>query len=614
MANLSCLPLLFALLSVSHASLIEQTWVISQKFVSPDGVEKLVPVVNGLYPGPTLTGHAGDRVRITVINRLPTETTSIHWHGIKQTGTPFHDGVPLVSQCPILPGDTYIYDFALNDEPGTLWWHSHSGFQKSSLFGAIIIRGDEDSVGQLAQCADDKLMLLNDWYHEDSDAQLAGLGQAPPNAFRWVGDAQSLLINGRGAYNCNSTVKKCNATHVDAGPEFIDVKAGETFRLRIVGASSLSFLNLGIDAHNLTIVEAETTLLKPFETDYLDLGAGQSYSALLRAKTREELDRTAPGHNGLFWIQANVRHRSKGVRGLAMLRYDFAEPLARKPSRVVPEDWPERDDTDWTLALARKMKSLDSVQVPKATRRFVYLGTQNRLTDGRLGWAMNNISYAEPASGTPVLHAAKFEIEGEMGSWVEQTQIPTVYNYSQSLGEADLSIIARKEQQIIKIAKDEVVDFVFQNTVTLGGVEEVHPWHLHLHNFWVLGYGHHKSTWSEADEASYDMTHAVSRNTMVLHPSSWTTVRFKADNPGAAHFHCHILAHVAMGMGMVVQIGEAKDIPALPQGTPFCGAGRLSASTPTYESAYRPRYGKTDKLPKTTTKDEVSSLSMRQSL
>lgn len=146
------------------------------------------------------------------------------------------------------------------------------------------------------------VLLLNDWYHENSNTQIAGLTQKLPNEFRWVGDAQSLLFNGKGAFNCSETVKKCNPAAPDAGPEIIDVRPGRSYRLRLVGASSLSFMNFGIDAHKLKMIEAETTLVRPFRTKYLDLGAGQSFSAILTTKTKKQLDAIAPGHNGMMRV------------------------------------------------------------------------------------------------------------------------------------------------------------------------------------------------------------------------------------------------------------------------------------------------------------------------
>src|SRR6185369_14516235 len=81
---------------------------------------------NGSCPGPTIQVQQGDRVRIRVENRLP-ESTSMHWHGLE---VPIEqDGVPYVSQKPIAPGETYTYEFTVNQE-GTFFYHAHSAMQE----------------------------------------------------------------------------------------------------------------------------------------------------------------------------------------------------------------------------------------------------------------------------------------------------------------------------------------------------------------------------------------------------------------------------------------------------------------------------------------------------
>jgi L-ascorbate oxidase len=514
----------------------------------------------------------GDRVRITVVNNLPDDTTSIHWHGVKQTGTPWSDGVPFVSQCPIQPGQSYVYDFVL-DSPGTLWWHSHTDLQKSSLYGALIIHGDENSVGRGR--IQDKVILLNDWYHNSSADEIKGLDAKLPNPFVWIGDPQSLLINGRGQFNCSATKLPCDPASPGAGPYVLDVEPGRTYRLRIVGAASLSYLNFNIEMHDLEIVEADASLIQPFTTHYLDAGQGQTISAILRTYTKEDLQRRAPGHSGNFWIHSNIRHRSAGPSGLAVLRYSGAKKAI--PETVPATSYPAWNDTAWSLTQARQYRSRQPIAVPQPDRRFVYLGTQNRLADGRLAWAMNNISY-EPGD-TPILQSITLDTVSEEAKWVEQTVIPTPFNYSKTLADNNLSIIARREIQVVKVKKDEVIEVVFQNTLALAGAAETHPWHLHLHSVWVVGYGASPSTWTPADVKTYNLQNPPVRNTFLLYPVSWTAVRFRADNPGAANFHCHILAHLHMGMGFVVEIGNAAEIPCAPPGVKFCGVGGNTAET-----------------------------------
>lgn len=63
---------------------------------------------------------------INLRNQFKTEATTIHWHGIHQIGTPWEDGVPFVSQCPILPGDSFQYVWSAYPA-GTHMWHGHTG-------------------------------------------------------------------------------------------------------------------------------------------------------------------------------------------------------------------------------------------------------------------------------------------------------------------------------------------------------------------------------------------------------------------------------------------------------------------------------------------------------
>jgi len=77
---------------------------------------------NGQSPGPTIEVVEGDRVRLFVTNRLP-EVTSVHWHGQRLPNG--MDGVSGLTQVPIPPGKTYIYEFVAQ-RPGTFMYHPHA--------------------------------------------------------------------------------------------------------------------------------------------------------------------------------------------------------------------------------------------------------------------------------------------------------------------------------------------------------------------------------------------------------------------------------------------------------------------------------------------------------
>jgi manganese oxidase len=76
---------------------------------------------NGSTPGPLIEVVQGDRCRFYVTNHLP-ETTTVHWHGvILPNGM---DGVGALTQPPIEPGQTFVYEFTF-EHAGTFMYHPH---------------------------------------------------------------------------------------------------------------------------------------------------------------------------------------------------------------------------------------------------------------------------------------------------------------------------------------------------------------------------------------------------------------------------------------------------------------------------------------------------------
>lgn len=91
---------------------------------------------NGSMPGPTIEATQGDRVRLVVHNHLP-EPTTIHWHGLELPVE--EDGVQGLTQNPIPPGETYVYQFDLH-QAGTFFYHSHMPMQEAfGMVGFFII-------------------------------------------------------------------------------------------------------------------------------------------------------------------------------------------------------------------------------------------------------------------------------------------------------------------------------------------------------------------------------------------------------------------------------------------------------------------------------------------
>lgn len=114
---------------------------------------------NGQVPGPEIRVTEGDTLRIVVKNELP-ESTAVHPHGVIVPNN--MDGVPFMTQPPIKPGETFIYEFTART-PGSHMYHSHYNATKQvgkGLLGALIIEPKERAKDPEYDL--DYTMILND--------------------------------------------------------------------------------------------------------------------------------------------------------------------------------------------------------------------------------------------------------------------------------------------------------------------------------------------------------------------------------------------------------------------------------------------------------------------
>jgi L-ascorbate oxidase len=233
-----------------------------------------------------------------------------HWHGLSQRTAPFSDGTPLVSQWPIAPSEYFDYEIRPEvGDAGTYFYHSHVGFQAVTAHGLLIVESANDT--EPYEYDDDIPILFGDYFQRLDDDIETGLRANP---FKWSGESLALILNDQ-----SGNASFSNATDDSCKPYVITVEPGKTYRLRFVSATALSFVMLGIESHsNLTIIEADGQYTKPVETDHIQLGSGQRFSALLKTKTQEELD--ADGKS-LYWIRYENRDRPTNISGYALLEY-----------------------------------------------------------------------------------------------------------------------------------------------------------------------------------------------------------------------------------------------------------------------------------------------------
>ncbi|MFP5352859.1 MAG: multicopper oxidase domain-containing protein [Actinomycetota bacterium] len=191
---------------------------------------------NGTLPGPQINADLGDRVRVVLHNKLDQPTT-LHFHGIRVPNS--MDGVPVVTQDAVMPGDSFTYEFTLRNS-GTHMYHPHFNATEQitrGLLGAFIVSDPSDP-----DVAVDQTIVLNDG----------------PLGF---------TINGKGFPATAPIV----------------LSQGETLRLR--------YMNEGLQIHPMhlhglvqrVVSKDGFRLPQPYDVDTLMIAPGERYDVLVKA-------------------------------------------------------------------------------------------------------------------------------------------------------------------------------------------------------------------------------------------------------------------------------------------------------------------------------------------
>ncbi|KAI7743636.1 hypothetical protein M8C21_012058 [Ambrosia artemisiifolia] len=520
-------------------------WEVEYMYGAPDCLEHVVMGINGQFPGPTIKAQAGDTVVVHLTNKLHTEGVVIHWHGIRQLGTPWADGTASISQCAINPGETFVYRFTV-DKAGTYFYHGHYGMQRSAGLYGLLIVDVEEGKKEPFQYDGEFNLLLSDWWHKGVHEQEVDLSANP---MRWIGEPQSLLINGRGQYNCSlaaahngngSGLPECKFRGNErCAPNILHVMPNKTYRLRVASTTALASLNLAIGNHKMLMVEADGNYLEPFWVNDFDIYSGETYSVVFRTDQN-------PANN--YWISVGVRGREpRTPQALAILHYQTT--TASKLPTLAPPKTPLWNDYARSKAFSNKILALSGSPKPPLInhRRIFLLNTQNRI-DGYTKWAINNVSLTLPP--TPYLGAIKHGFSNAF----DQKSPPDTFLSTYDIMKPPSNPNSTYGNGVYMLKFNTTIDVILQNANALNAnVSEIHPWHLHGHDFWVMGYGEGK--FSKKNIGKFNLKNPPLRNTAVIFPYGWTALRFVTDNPGVWAFHCHIEPHLHMGMGVVFAEG-----------------------------------------------------------
>ncbi|XP_026290514.1 uncharacterized protein LOC113215143 isoform X2 [Frankliniella occidentalis] len=533
--------------------------------ITAGGTDRPVFVSNLMMPGPSLHVCEGDRLKVRVLNDFANEGVTLHWHGVWMRGSPHMDGVPYVSQCPIQPNNVFEYSFTAYPA-GTHMWHAHVGLlEADGLFGPLVVRRPAEPHAALYdEDLPEHTLALWHWY------PFLAYDYLPMRLFRNQSvSGAGILVNGKGVM--------ASIAGRDAPCEEIRVQPGKRYRLRFLYNSVVYCpVQVSIDGHKLLAVASDGANFKPVEVESVMLNAGERWDVVLRAD--QPVDK--------YWI----RMRALGDCGETKARVFQQAVLTYEGSNVA---LPSAARPEYHTS-ARQGQLLNPMQVVVADYsdnplvRVTDLENIDNSTHGDIARSPDHTLYLElsfhlydelPAPGPyPQNNRVTFEYPA----------VPMILQRYQKSPSESMCTFADAHKHCLgsycscalteRIPLGALVEIVLVDQST--DREQDHPYHIHGTNFHVVAEG------TLGRNVSMELVRALNENggmkkrlsdsaplkdTVTVPSQGYAVIRFRANNPGFWFFHCHVSNHIHLGMGLVLQIGDESEMPAVPRSFPRCG-------------------------------------------
>ena len=293
----------------------------------------------GRLPGAEIRVRAGEVVRARLANRLPAGTT-VHWHGLALRNDA--DGVPGVTQPDIGSGGELVYEFTASD-PGTYWFHPHSGTQLDrGLYAPLIIEDPQEPLSYDAEW----VVILDDWLdgvtgtpdqvlaelrrgmggmegHDMSGMDMGGQTPTPApssgSRSHMLMGAESDLLGGD-AGDVRYPYFLVNGRLAD-DPETMRVKPGDRVRIRFINAGGDTAFRVALGDHRMTVTHTDGFPVRPVTTDALLIGMGERYDVIVTAKS------------GVFPLTALAEGKNAAARALLRAGQNATAPPAKARPR-----------------------------------------------------------------------------------------------------------------------------------------------------------------------------------------------------------------------------------------------------------------------------------------
>lgn len=494
------LSYLFVLLT-SWAALVAaetHTWYFETGWVTanPDGVkERQVIGFNGTWPLPTLRVKKGDRVNLYLTNGFDDRNTTLHFHGMFQNGTSQMDGPEMVTQCPIPPGETFLYNFTVADQVGTYWYHSHTAGQYGDGMRAPFIIEEQEKEDYPFDFDEEVVLSIGEWYHDTADVlQPKFMNLYNPTGAEPI--PKNILFND----TRNNTWK---------------VEPNTTYFVRIVNVGGFVSQYLYMEDHEFEIVEVDGVYVEKNTTSLLYVTIAQRYGVLI--KTKESADKNYAFMAGIDDTMLDTIPSDLQLNGTNLIQYTDDTSM---PDEYYIDSYDDLFD-DFYLVPTDGEELL-----PDPDQKIVIDVSMNNLGNGINYAFFNNITYTSP-------------------------KVPSLFTALSGGDYASNSYIYGNVNAFV-LGKGETIDIVLNNQDT-----GTHPFHLHGHVFQLISRGpavdddDSPVAFNYSDHDPFP-TVPMKRDTVYVRPQSNMVMRFTADNPGVWFFHCHIEWHLEQGLAIVL--------------------------------------------------------------
>lgn len=500
------LPLILLVLAKVH----EYNFNASLIRANPDGMkERDVIAINGEWPLPIIRVAKHDRVIIHLTNSMPDRNTSLHFHGLFMNNQNAMDGPEHVTQCPIPPGYTFTYNFTVDAQTGTYWYHSHSGSQYSDGLRQMFIIEEPKHEDYPFDFDEEVTLSVSDWYHSQSMTIMNKfLSRYNPTGAEPI--PQNSLFN-----------DTRNSTWV--------VEPGKTYFLRIVNMGMFVSQYLQIEDHSFTIVEIDGVYVDPVETDSLYLSVAQRYGVLVKTKKNVDNQNVFRFYNTIDEPMLDLVPEELQIISTNYVQYGSSTNEKPPPFENGPGKFDKYVDTlnpydDFDLRPTEKVSLYDEYDY-----QIVLNFSMDNLGDGVNYALFNGVTYTPP-------------------------KVPTLYSVLSSGKLAENPTIYGSNTNAFVLQYGETIEIVLNNMDP-----GKHPFHLHGHTFQVISRS--EGTDDDDNPQVYDPRNPdhtkfphrpMMRDTIMVNENGFVVLRFKATNPGVWFFHCHVDWHLEQGLAITL--------------------------------------------------------------